>query len=166
MSLELMSAVVTRDWSGVARLLGAEFPEEWRDDSWFWLPRWLAVAQRDPAAVEWGPRLVLGANEDGSRTVLGEVGFHGRPDADGVAEFGYMIARAHRRQGHAERAVRALLAWGEAQPGVRIFRATVAPANTASIALLRKLDFTATGRQHTPERGEELVFERGVEQAS
>jgi ribosomal-protein-alanine N-acetyltransferase len=166
MSLDSMSAVVARDWPRVARLLGAEFPAEWRDDSWFWLPRWLAVAERDPTAIEWGPRLVLRPNEDGSRTVLGEVGFHGRPDGDGVAEFGYTTVRAHRRRGHAEEAVRTLLTWAGTQPGVRTFRATVDPDNGPSIALLGKLGFTCTGRQRHPERGAELIFERGVDRHS
>ncbi len=165
MPLELMRAVVAEDRSTVARLLGAGFPDEWGADEWFWLPRWLSEVDRDPTLLPWGPHLLLQMGQDGSRTVVGEAGFHGRPDPDGVAEFGYMTVREHRRRGYAEEAVRALLGWGQRQEGVRTFRATVDPANDASIGLLRKLAFAQVGRRIHPERGEELVFERAASQA-
>jgi RimJ/RimL family protein N-acetyltransferase len=161
MSPELMRAVVARDWPAAGRLLGATFPEEWRSDAWAWLPKWLESVQRDPALVPWGPHLLL-AEVGGERTVVGEAGFHGRPDAAGVAEFGYMTVSTHRRRGYAEEAVRALFRWAESEPGVRTFRATVHPDNGASIALLRKLEFAETGRQRHPERGPELIFERNA----
>lgn len=162
MPIELMRAVVAKDWSAVGRLLGADFPDDWRGDEWWWLPRWLAEVESDRTLVRWGPHLLLRVHEDGRRTVVGEAGFHGRPGKDGVAEFGYMTVRAHRRRGYAEEAVRGLLAWAARQDGVPAFRATVNPANEASIGLLRKLGFTEVGRRVHPERGEELVFERAA----
>jgi RimJ/RimL family protein N-acetyltransferase len=159
MPVDLMRAVVAKDWGTVARLLGAEFPEDWRGDEWFWLPRWLADVEGDPALVRWGPHLLVHVDDNGARTVVGEAGFHGRPDPDGVAEFGYMTVRAHRRRGYAQEAVRGLLGWAEKRQGVRMFRATVDPGNDASIGLLRKMGFAEVGRRTHPVRGEELVFE-------
>jgi RimJ/RimL family protein N-acetyltransferase len=159
MSAALMAAVLAKAWPITRRLLGSDFPQEWRADGWPWLSSCLAEADRDPGWTAWGPRLLL-LHEDESRPVVGEVGFHGRPDPDGVAEFGYTIVLARRRQGFAEEAVRGLLSWADTHPELRRSRATIDPANAASLALIRKLGFVEVGRRRHPERGEELVFER------
>jgi RimJ/RimL family protein N-acetyltransferase len=158
MSAASMRAVLARDWPAARRLLGADFPEEWRADSWPWLVNCVPQAEADPGWVAWGPRLLLLPETDRA-IVVGEAGFHGRPDADGVAEFGYTVVARHRRQGFAEEAVRGVLRWAAATPDVQVFRATVDPANGASIGLLRKVGLAQVGRCRHPERGEELVFE-------
>jgi RimJ/RimL family protein N-acetyltransferase len=162
MPAQLVRAVVAENWPAVGRLLAAEFPEEWRFGAWSWLPRWLHSLDEEADLALWGPHLLLLRNEDGSSTVVGEAGFHGRPEPDGIAEFGYMTVSVHRRRGYAEEAMRALLRWAVAEPGVEAFRATVAPGNAASIALLTKLGLAATGRHRHPERGEELIFQAGA----
>lgn len=164
MSPATMTAVLTQDWPAARRLVGAEFPDEWRGDRWVWLADCISAAESDAAAVPWGPRLLLRTGTDGV-AVVGQTGFHGRPDQEGVAEFGYMIVRAYRRQGFAEEAVRSLLGWAQSQPEVRRFRATVDPANEASIGLLRKVGFAEIGRRSHVERGEELVFQLAASRA-
>jgi RimJ/RimL family protein N-acetyltransferase len=152
-----MAAVLGKDWSATRRLLGADFPAEWRADGWPWLSSCLAQVERDPGWAAWGPRLLL-CRDDGD-PLVGEAGFHAPPDPDGIVEFGYTIVLARRRQGFAEEAARGLLGWARPQPAVRTFRATIDPGNAASLGLIRKLGFAEVGRRVHPERGEELVFE-------
>jgi RimJ/RimL family protein N-acetyltransferase len=79
--------------------------------------------------------------EDGE--VIGGCGFKREP-ADGRVEIAYGIAPAHRRQGAAVRAVRAMLDLAFAS-GVREVCAEVLPDNTASIGVVRKLGFQFGG---------------------
>jgi len=95
----------------------------------------------DPA---FGPlRVVLRAGG----TVVGGVGFHGPPDADGGVEVGYGLAEEARGQGLATEAVLAVLAVLPALPGVpgdpavRVVLGRTAPGNVASQRVLERCGF-------------------------
>jgi RimJ/RimL family protein N-acetyltransferase len=94
---------------------------------------------------------------DGSREVIGTIGFHGPPDETGRVEIGYRVEPAYRRRGIASACVRALLAWAEAQ-GIHRFRASVAPGNVPSLTIITGLGFHQVGTQIDEIDGEELVF--------
>lgn len=115
--------------------------------------RHLELAERDPTSTVWGPRLIVRSEAEDARTLVGEAGFHGRPDADGDVEFGYMVLSEYRRRGVAEQAASALLAWAAEQPDAQRVWALVDPDNKPSLRLLHKLGFTATARVHHDERG-------------
>jgi [ribosomal protein S5]-alanine N-acetyltransferase len=163
MSLAVMSAVLTGDWHEAAHLVGSPLPEEWRRENWGWLQHHVTEAVHDPSSTAWGPRLLLrwaaDAKRQGSIALVGEAGFHGRPDEEGEVEIGYMTAAKHRRQGYAEEAATALLAWA-ADKGVTSCKASVDPLNGPSINLLCKLGFGEAGRYRHAERGEQLLFRR------
>ena len=78
-------------------------------------------------------------------TVVGDIGFHGPPDADGVVEIGYSIVPGRQRRGYAIEAGAALIEWALGQPGVRGIVAGSAADNAASIATLERLGFERTG---------------------
>jgi [ribosomal protein S5]-alanine N-acetyltransferase len=162
MSPGLMRALLAADWDKAGQLLGADLPSEWRGEDWQWLGQRPRQAEADPPVNPWLPRVLLlrGAAEGGGAepVVVGEAGFHGPPDADGRAEFGYMVVSVHRRRGYAEEAVRALMSWASAEHGITRFRASISPDNIASLSLIRKLGFTRVGRQRHQRRGDELVF--------
>jgi RimJ/RimL family protein N-acetyltransferase len=92
------------------------------------------------------------------RTVVGTAGFHGPPDEDGRVELGYGVEPAHRRRGLATEVVAALLEWARGQ-GVSRFRATIAPTNIPSLAIVRAFGFREVGVFVDAVDGEELVFE-------
>jgi ribosomal-protein-alanine N-acetyltransferase len=95
----------------------------------------------------------------GVRRVIGSVGFHGRPNEDGQVEIGYHVEPGFRRRGFATEAVRALLAWAAAEHGITRFRASVAPSNEPSLAVVMRLGFRQTGVRWDELDGQELVFE-------
>jgi [ribosomal protein S5]-alanine N-acetyltransferase len=137
---------------GVEEIAGAAVPGDFADG----VPSAMRIEQleRDPAELPWLARaLVLRAE----RRVVGAAGFHA-PPADGLAELGYQICAADRRHGYAREAVVALIEW--AAPNVRVFRASIAPGNVASQALVGSLGFVRVGEQIDPEDGLEWVFER------
>jgi RimJ/RimL family protein N-acetyltransferase len=113
----------------------------------------------DPPSGAW----VTGVVWDPARGVaVGRAGYHGPPDADGMVEVGYSIDPEFRRQGYARAALRALLARAAAEPGVRTFRATIAPDNVASRDLVLAHGLVEVGEQWDDEDGLEIVYEVAV----
>ncbi|MET3961783.1 ribosomal-protein-alanine N-acetyltransferase [Marmoricola sp. OAE513] len=90
----------------------------------------------------WGPRHVVRAFDS---LVVGSIGFFGPPALadDGVAEveIGYGLVTDARGHGAATEAVRGLLEQTDAL-GIRV-RASVEPANRASVRVLAKCGFTS-----------------------
>ena len=112
----------------------------------------------DPAAQPWLGRAIVLTEADGTDRIIGSCGFHSPPEPDGRVEVGYRVEPTWRRQGVASEVVRALFDWAHAQ-GVDRFRASVAPDNVASLAIITGLGFRQTGVQIDDIDGEELVFE-------
>jgi RimJ/RimL family protein N-acetyltransferase len=78
------------------------------------------------------------------RALIGECGWYAPPGDDGEVEIGYGFAAPSRGNGYGTEAVRALVAWVTAQPGVRRVVANVEATNTPSRRLLERLGFTVT----------------------
>ena len=74
---------------------------------------------------------------------------------DHSAEIAYVLGRTHWRKGYAFAACTALIAELRSSYGVTSITATLDPANTASLALLRKLRL---GLVWTDEPGQEVVY--------
>ncbi|MFJ7156234.1 GNAT family N-acetyltransferase [Streptomyces sp. NPDC101118] len=110
----------------------------------------------DPSA---GPWLTRAAVSEPDGTVVGDAGFHGPPDADGVVEVGYSVVPRHRRQGYARAMLRALLVRAAAEPGVRTVRATIGSDNAASLATIGGFGFTRVGERGNEQDGIAYVFE-------
>ncbi|HVF04001.1 MAG TPA: GNAT family N-acetyltransferase [Frankiaceae bacterium] len=77
--------------------------------------------------------------------VIGECGWFGPPDAAGEVEIGYGLAAPMRGHGHGAVAVRSLVAWVAARPGVRRVTARTDQTNAASRRLLERLGFVVDG---------------------
>ena len=154
-----MRAVVDGDVATAERLLGAAIvgglDEELRG---FFAIR-LADLASDASIQPWLGRAIVLVTEPENRRVVGSVGFHGPPDADGRAEIGYQIEPGSRGRGLAIEAVRGLLDWAATEHGTDRFRASIAPDNVASLALVARLGFREVGRHHDDVDGDELVFE-------
>jgi RimJ/RimL family protein N-acetyltransferase len=75
--------------------------------------------------------------------LIGAGGFHGPPDAAGVAEIGYAILPEHQRLGFAAEAAGGLIRWALTQPGVRAVRGRTLADGYASQRVLQKLGFSA-----------------------
>lgn len=73
--------------------------------------------------------------------VVGDCGWKGPPDPDGVVEIGYGLAAEARRRGTGTAAVGLLVAWTLSQPRVTRVAAEVLPGNEPSRRLLRRLGF-------------------------
>jgi RimJ/RimL family protein N-acetyltransferase len=75
------------------------------------------------------------------QAVIGDIGFHGAPDADGNATVGFGVVPEARGQGYAKEALIALSRWAVSQPAVARVLADTTHDNMASLGVLRGAGF-------------------------
>jgi [ribosomal protein S5]-alanine N-acetyltransferase len=142
----------------LSEIAGASVPGDFAHG----VPSELRIEQlrRDPQELPWLVRAIVLRDE---ARVVGSAGFHA-PPLSGLAELGYEICEGDRRRGFAREAVTGLMDWAE--PQVATFRASIAPGNAASQALVVSLGFVRVGEQIDPVDGLEWVFEKPVTRSS
>jgi RimJ/RimL family protein N-acetyltransferase len=158
-SPSVMRAVLDGDLARAGEELGAILPGDLRQRLGELFLIRLDEIDRDESVQPWVARAMVLTDELGVRRLVGSVGFHGPPNEDGRVEVGYHVEPGFRRRGFAKEAVRTLLDWAWREHGISKFRASVAPTNDASLAVISGLGFRQTGRQWDDVDGEELVFE-------
>lgn len=159
MSMRFMTLLLARDLDGASEELGVRVPDDLPDQLENFLQFRIVDLEIDPAAQPWLGRAIVLTEPDGTRRFIGTIGFHAPPDADGRVEVGYRVEPPYRRRGVATEVVHGLFDWAAREHGVRRFRASVAPGNVASRAIISRLGFHQTGVQIDEIDGEELVFE-------
>jgi GNAT superfamily N-acetyltransferase len=157
MSLAFMQALLDGDLDTAARELGAELADGMREDLANFLGYRIPALEACPDSQAWLGRSIVMTHPDGRREVIGTIGFHAPPDETGRVEIGYRVEAAFRRRGVATECVRALLDWAESI-GTHRFRASVAPHNAASLAIVRSFGFRQVGVEEDEIDGKELVF--------
>jgi len=79
------------------------------------------------------------------RVIIGNIGFKGRPDADGTVEIGYSMRPTFQGRGYATEAAHGLIAWAFTHPDVRRVVADTFPDLAPSIRVLEKNGFSRSG---------------------
>jgi len=138
--------------------VGVGYPPEWPSAD-----RHVLELRRDQiregADYRWLLRAVVTRSHP---SMIGRVGFHGPPDADGVVEIGYAIDAAHRRQGFGLECAKRMIESAEQFGHVSAVRASIAPANEPSIRIAKRLGFQRIGEQIDEIDGLEIIFERSA----
>jgi [ribosomal protein S5]-alanine N-acetyltransferase len=158
-SARAMRAVLSGDFATAETELGAAVPRALKERLGELFEARLAEVDADPSLVPWVARAIVLTDRKGVRRVVGSVGFHGAPNDSGQVEIGYHVEPAYRRRGFATEAVRALVDWAARERDVRRFRASVAPSNAPSLAIMSRLGFRQTGVRWDVIDGEQLTFE-------
>ncbi|MCW3462254.1 GNAT family N-acetyltransferase [Chitinophaga nivalis] len=124
--------------------LQAVIPPEWpQPELKEQLPHFIEQLQHDPGSFPWMLWIIVSQADN---TVLGDIGFKGRPDPEGMVEIGYALLPAYRRQGFMQEAATALINWAFGQPHVEKVVAECHVTNIASMRVLQKLGMRETGR--------------------
>jgi RimJ/RimL family protein N-acetyltransferase len=132
------------DRAAFAAVIGARVPADWpAEDLRDFLPVYGQIVTDAAAQAGWGIWLVL---LPAKQVLIGDIGFKGAPDANGMVEIGYSILPAWRGHGYATEALRGLTAWAAQQPEVRRVTAECLEDNTASIRVLEKSALRQIGR--------------------
>ncbi|HBE69400.1 MAG TPA: hypothetical protein DDW52_14740 [Planctomycetaceae bacterium] len=112
-----------------------------------WLEQFLNAKESDP----WIHGFAIVHREDS--TEIGQCGFKGPPDEDGVVEIAYMVHPDQQGQGYATEAALALVQFAFSNDEVCIVRAHTLPEINASMRVLTKCGFQSVGMVNDPEDG-------------
>jgi RimJ/RimL family protein N-acetyltransferase len=88
-----------------------------------------------------------------SGLVIGNAGFTGPPDAEGMVEIAYGVVPDFQGRGYATEAADALVAWAAKNGRVAIVRAHTLPKRNASTRVLEKCGFKYVGELMDPTDG-------------
>jgi ribosomal-protein-alanine N-acetyltransferase len=160
-TLAMVEAVMHGRREDAERVAEAKLPEAWPNTALIEraFTASLDEIRADPATRLWGDRLVIAADPEGERRVLGSIVFHGKPGEDGLAEVAYGVETGSRGQGIATEATSACVQWALAQEGVVAVRATTHPWHLASLRVIQKMGMKQVGTREHEILGELLVFE-------
>jgi RimJ/RimL family protein N-acetyltransferase len=158
LSADAIDALLQGDDRRLRSLTGAEFPQPvapppYMADS---LPVVRDRLRASNQETEWWNWLIV--RQDG-REAVGSVAFGGRPDAGGAVLIGYAMYPAREGQGYATEAVRAMVDWAFAQPGVKVVRALAPVWNTPAVHVAEKIGMRPVASDEDDEIGEVLVYE-------
>lgn len=158
MTLTFMEALQRRDLAAASAELDADVPAWLADDMQDFLVYRLAQVRGDPSIRGWLGRSMVFTEADGSRHVIGSIGFHGPPE-EGKLEIGYRVDPRYRNRGLARESATAMYAWAHDKHGISTFVAAVAPDNIPSLNLIDEFGYVVQGEQMDDIDGLELVFE-------
>lgn len=159
MSVPFMEALARHELGAASAEIGASVPAWLADQLENFLKYRLGQLRVDPTIRAWLGRAMVLTEADGSKRVVGSIGFHGPPDEQGRLEVGYSVDPPYRRRGFAREAVKALFDWAHAQFGITRFVASIAPDNEPSLRIAAGYGFRRVGEQIDEIDGLELVFE-------
>jgi RimJ/RimL family protein N-acetyltransferase len=98
-----------------------------------------------------------------TQEIIGSSSFHGAPDENGMMEIGLGVEAAYQRQGFGREILQGMWGWVVTEPGVKVLRYTVSPANLASIGLINDFGFVYMGEQLDEIDGPESIYEISAE---
>jgi RimJ/RimL family protein N-acetyltransferase len=153
---DLIAMLIGGERTRAEQEVGAALPSEVADDNFErFLRMRLGQMRTDPEEAKWLARFMVLREE---LRVVGHLGFHGKPDEEGIVEVGYTVYKPYRRRGLAWEAVNALFDWAGRDHGITRFRASVSPTNAPSLSLVRKLGMERSGQHIDAEDGLEWEF--------
>ena len=155
---DAIQALLAGDAKRLKQLTGAAFPHPIAPPPYMAesLPVVGAQLRKSPAEAPWWNWLVV-KHEDGE--AVGSVAFGGKPDPAGAVLIGYAMYPGHEGRGYATEAVKAMVEWAFAQPGVNTVRALAPVWNTPAVHVAEKVGMRPVASDEDDEVGEVLVYE-------
>jgi ribosomal-protein-alanine N-acetyltransferase len=158
LSAAAIDALLQGDDRGLGSLTGASFPAPLTPPPY--MAESLPVVRdrlrsADREAEWWNWLIVRRDNQE----AVGSVAFGGRPDAAGAVLIGYAMYPGREGKGYATEAVRAMVDWAFAQPGVQVVRALAPVWNTPAVHVAEKVGMRPVASDEDDEIGEVLVYE-------
>lgn len=107
--------------------------------------RHLEKLREDPSLLGWGVWLVINKENN---TIIGDIGFKGKPTREHTVEVGYGIAASSQDNGFATEAVQEIIKWAFSFDDVQKVVAECMIDNHASIRVLEKLNMSKIGTKN------------------
>ncbi len=106
------------------------------------ITQYLEKLKEDPTISGWGVWLVI--NKE-TNTIIGDIGFKGKPNSDNTVEVGYGIIPSAQNKGYATEAVKEIIEWAFSFKNVDKVIAECLVDNFSSIRVLEKLKMKKLG---------------------
>ena len=124
-------------------------------DGWLQFPESMRVGyeylRANPAALGWWTYLFTHISDN---ALIGNGGFAGPADVDGMVEIGYSIAPEYRNRGLATEAARGLISFAFASPQIRMVDAHTLSEVNPSTSVLERVGMKRIGTATDPDEGE------------
>ncbi|GHO65502.1 N-acetyltransferase [Ktedonobacter sp. SOSP1-52] len=134
-SLRLKKATL-EDRISLEILLGVHVPPHWPlPDYMEALPFFIRLTESDPSGAIWDGIILHTADQQ----VIGDIGFKGGPDDQGMVEIGYSILPEYRGAGYATEMAEGLITWVFQHLPISCITAECRDDNIGSIKVLEKL---------------------------
>lgn len=101
-----------------------------------------------------------------SDSKIASIGFKGRPDVGGIAEFAYQIDETQQGKGYAAETLEGIVQFALSRSEASLVRAHTLPEKNASTSVLKKCHFQFVGEVTDPEDGQVWRWERGQERTA
>ena len=152
--LELIAATAEmvraeiHDRAELARLLEAHVPADWPpplndEPSQQWTLKYLLMNPDAPGFGYW--YIALPDRTLEGKTLVGIIGFKGKPALDGTVEVGYSVMENRQRRGYGSEATSAMIAWAFSHPEVSRVVAETYPHLRPSIRVMERNGMTFLG---------------------
>lgn len=136
--------------TGILAEIGLQPTRYWPDqESMDTLPRIIKRLEQLPEPTGFESWMIVLKH---NATVIGDAGFKGGPNQEGIVDIGYSIIEQEQQKGYGLETARALVEWAFRHQHVKAVTANCLLENTASIRLLEKL-----GMQETV-RDDEMIY--------
>jgi RimJ/RimL family protein N-acetyltransferase len=156
LSADAIEALLEGDEARAERLTGARFrrpaPPPYMAEAF---PVVRDRLRAHPSEASWWNWLIV-ARESGE--AVGSVAFGGPVGSEGAVLVGYAMYPDHEGRGYATEAVRAMIAWAFAQPGVREVRALAPVWNTPALRVAENVGMRPVASEEDDDVGEVLLY--------
>jgi [ribosomal protein S5]-alanine N-acetyltransferase len=134
-------------------LVGVSFAENWLvfPESLDSLPSALKMLEDNPQILRWGMHLFVKKDEN---KIIGNGGFKGVADENGMVEIGYAISPLYENKGLATEAARGMIDYAFSWSQVRMIDAHTLAEENASCKILQKCGMTKIAEKHDEEDGD------------
>jgi [ribosomal protein S5]-alanine N-acetyltransferase len=147
-TVEITEAAIKEDTKVFSELLLADVPESWphellKDAE----PFFAEVLKKDPSSSGWWIWYILlkNSNERQNPILIGNTGFKGPPNENGMVELGYAILDGFQGLGYGTEAVSALIDWAFLNPKVQSISAETYPDLVPSMRVMEKCGMRLIG---------------------
>ncbi|MFD1848897.1 GNAT family N-acetyltransferase [Oceanobacillus bengalensis] len=106
---------------------------------------YLKGIKEDSTLIGWGVWLVINREDN---TIIGDIGFKGKPNKENTVEVGYRMVPSAQNKGYATEAVREIIKWAFSFKNVEKVVAECKDDNVGSIRVLEKLHMKRSGHEN------------------
>ncbi|MGC4041665.1 MAG: GNAT family N-acetyltransferase [Flavobacterium sp.] len=140
-TLQICNGIINDDFNDLFKM-GLQKGKSWPDEDVIeTLPKIINNLSKVEAPTGFESWMII---KKDTLEIIGDLGFKGYNQQEENIDLGYGIIKEERRKGYAEEAATGIINWALTYPIVKEITARCLTANTGSIKLLQKLNFTET----------------------